>query len=67
MTPRACTLAAAIRNDPDMLVPNNLGDVLYTSNFGMTYGGQPDFDFNTLIVPKEVLEVEEEYRAACAR
>ena len=31
-------LAAAIRNDPDMLVPNNLGDVLYTSNFGMTYG-----------------------------
>ena len=57
-------LAAAIRNDPDMLVPNNLGDVLYTSNFGMTYGEQPDFDFNTLIVPKEIQEVEEESRGS---
>ena len=57
-------LASAIRNDPDMLVPNNLGDVLYTSNFGMTYGEQPDFDFNTLIVPKEIQEVEEEWRGS---
>ncbi len=55
-------LTAAIRNQPDLLVPNNLGDVLYTSNFGMTYGAQPDFDVNTLIVPKEIKSFEEEYR-----
>lgn len=53
-------LAATIRNDPDFLVPNNLGDVLYTTNFGLTYGEQPDFDFNTLVVPKAIQETEEE-------
>ena len=55
-------LAATIRNQPDYLVPNNLGDSLYSSDFGMTYGAQPDFDFNTLVVPKEVVTYEEEYR-----
>lgn len=57
-------LAAAIRNQPDLLVPNNLGDSLYSSNFGMTYGAKPDFDFNTLIVPKEIKSFEEEYRGS---
>ena len=57
-------LAAAIRNQPDLLVPNNLGDSLYSSNFGMTYGAKPDFDVNTLIVPKELVSYEEEYRGS---
>lgn len=57
-------LAAAIRNQPDLLVPNNLGDVLYTTNFGMTYGAQPDFDINTLVLPKAVQTFEEEYRGS---
>lgn len=57
-------LAAMIRNQPDLLVPDNLGDVLYTANFGMTYGAKADFDINTLIVPKEIKEVEEEYRGS---
>ena len=56
--------AAAIRNQPDLLVPNNVGDPLYTSNFGMTYGGQPEFDFNTLILPKELKQVEQEFRGS---
>ena len=47
--------AAAIRNQPDLLVPNNLGDSLYSSNFGMTYGTVADFDINTLVLPKEVV------------
>lgn len=55
---------AAIRNQPDLLVPNNVGDPLFTSNFGMTYGGQPEFDFNTLILPKELKQVEQEYRGS---
>lgn len=57
-------MTAAIRNQPDLLVPNNLGDVLYTTNFGMTYGAKPDFDINTLIVPKEIRSFEEEYRGS---
>lgn len=46
--------AAAIRNQPDILVPNNLGDSLYSSDFGMTYGTVADFDINTLVLPREV-------------
>ena len=57
-------LTAAIRNQPDLLVPNNLGDTLYSSNFGMTYGAKPDFDINTLVVPKEIKAFEEEYRGS---
>ncbi len=57
-------LAATIRNQPDYLVPNNIGDSLYSSNFGMTYGAQPDFDINTLVLPKEVVTYEEEYRGS---
>lgn len=57
-------LTAAIRNQPDLLVPNNLGDTLYSSNFGMTYGAKPDFDINTLVVPKEIKSFEEEYRGS---
>ena len=57
-------LAATIRNQPDYLVPNNLGDSLYSSDFGMTYGAQPDFDVNTLVLPREVVSYEEEYRGA---
>ena len=53
-------LAATIRNQPDYLVPNNLGDSLYSSEFGMTYGAQPDFDINTLVVPKEIVTYEQE-------
>ena len=53
-------LAATIRNQPDYLVPNNLGDSLYSSNFGMTYGAQPDFDINTLVLPREVVSYEQE-------
>ena len=34
-TPPACTCHACPR-EPDILMPNNLGDVLYTTNFGMT-------------------------------
>ncbi len=57
-------LAATIRNQPDYQVPDNLGDPLYTANFGLTYGQQPNLDVNTLIVPKEVVTYEEEYRGA---
>ena len=51
--------AATIRNQPDTLVPNNLGDSLYSSNFGMTYGTVADFDINTLVLPREIVMKED--------
>ncbi|WP_102413101.1 glycoside hydrolase family 3 N-terminal domain-containing protein [Beduinella massiliensis] len=57
-------LAAAIRENPSLLVPDNLGDVLYTANFGMKYNAVPDVDINTLVVPTVVQDVEEENRGS---
>lgn len=53
-------MAATVRNNPTFLLPNNLGDVLWTTEFGMTYGQEADFVFDTLVFPEYVGITEEE-------
>ena len=53
-------MAATVRNNPTALLPNNLGDVLWTTEFGMTYGNDADFVFDVLTFPQTVGVIEEE-------
>lgn len=45
-----------VRNNPVAAIPNNLGDVLYTSNFGMQYDKAADINANTLVLPREIVD-----------
>lgn len=47
-------MAATVRNNPTAVLPNNLGDVLFTTEFGMNYGQKADFTFDTLVFPQMV-------------
>jgi beta-glucosidase len=53
-------MAATMRQDPTTELPTNLGDVLYPSGFGMSYGKDADIDLNTLVMDQVVEEVEVE-------
>jgi beta-glucosidase len=53
-------MAATVRQDPTADLPNNLGDVLYPSEFGMSYGKDADINLNTLVMDQVVEEVEVE-------
>ena len=53
-------MAAAARNNPTIEMPNNLGDVMYTTNFGMNYTDKADIVCDTLVVPQTVVSWEEE-------
>ena len=51
-------MAMLARENPSILMPNNLGDVLYTTNFGMTSSDPADIELSLLTVPEAVLTVE---------
>lgn len=51
-------MAMLARENPSILMPNNLGDVLYTTNFGMNYSDPADIELSLLTVPEAVLTVE---------
>lgn len=51
-------MAMLARENPSILIPNNLGDVLYTTNFGMNYSDPADIELSLLTVPEAVLTVE---------
>ena len=51
-------MAMLARNNPEIDMPNNLGDVLYTTNYGISYSNPSDIQFDLLTVPQEVGEVE---------
>ncbi|MCE5344408.1 MAG: hypothetical protein LLF96_12620 [Eubacteriales bacterium] len=51
-------MAALVKEDPTYELPNNLGDVLYTTDFGMQYGKEAAFTFDTLVLPKTVVTEE---------
>lgn len=53
-------MAATVRQDPTALLPDNLGDVLYPANFGMSYGDDAQIDVNTLVMDQEVTTTEQE-------
>ncbi|MBQ2951986.1 MAG: glycoside hydrolase family 3 protein [Clostridia bacterium] len=53
-------MAATVRNNPTAQLPNNLGDVLWTTEFGMSYDQPADFEFLALTFPQVVGVVEEE-------
>ena len=51
-------MAALVKENPNYELPNNLGDVLYTTDFGMKYGQVANFTFDTLVFPKTVAQEE---------
>ena len=51
-------MAATVRNDPTAMLPKNLGDVLYPSDFGMRYGEAADIDLNTLVIDPQIVTEE---------
>ena len=51
-------MAMLARENPSILMPNNLGDVLYTTNFGMNYSDPADIELSLLTVPEAVFTVE---------
>ena len=53
-------MAATMRQNPSADLPNNLGDVLYPSGFGMRYGQAADINLNTLVMDQIVVEQEVE-------
>ena len=56
-------MAMLARENPSILMPNNLGDVLYTTNFGMNYSDPADIELSLLTVPEAVLTVEVDGKA----
>lgn len=44
--------AQMMRNDPTIQIPNNLGDPLFPADYGLTYGEEAQFSFNSLILPR---------------
>ena len=53
-------MAATVRQDPTALLPSNIGDVLYPSNFGMRYGEPSNINLNTLVMDQKITTVEQE-------
>ena len=50
-------MAMTVKNDPAFELPRNLGDVLFTSNYGMSYAKPADIQLCLLTVPEEVISV----------
>ena len=45
-----------MKENPDVAVPNNYGDPLIPYEFGMHYGAESEFVYDTLVIPTEVVE-----------
>ena len=55
-------LMQLVKNNPTVALPNNVGDVLFTSNYGMSYDQPADITANTLVLPAVAREEEREVR-----
>lgn len=53
-------MAMMARENPTLDMPTNLGDVLWTANFGMGYSAAADIELCLLTVPQEATVVETE-------
>lgn len=50
-------LLATMKTSENHTVPNNWGDPLLQYQYGMKYGAQPDFVYDTLVLPRATHEV----------
>jgi beta-glucosidase len=53
-------MAMLAKENPNIAMPNNLGDVLYTTDFGMNYSNPASIEFSMLSVPKTAKSVTSE-------
>jgi len=56
-----------LKNDPTAKLPNNVGDVLFTSDYGMAYDKPADITANTLVLPAVAVETEREVRGVMTK
>ena len=49
-------MAGTVCQNPEAVLPNNLGNVLFPNGFGMRYGQTADISLNTLLVPQDVVD-----------
>lgn len=49
-------LLALMRENPEISIPNNYGDALLCYEYGMRYGEEPEFVYDTLLLPTEVVD-----------
>ena len=45
-------MAMMAKDNPNLVMPNNLGDVLFTTNYGMSYSKAADIELSLLTVPQ---------------
>lgn len=50
--PTRLYMAMLAKENPNIVMPNNLGDVLYTTNFGMSYANPADIQLSLLTAPE---------------
>ena len=55
--PTRLYMAMLAKENPTIVMPNNLGDVLYTTDFGMSYANPADSELSLLTVPQTSEEV----------
>ncbi len=53
-------MAMMAREDPTVDMPKNLGDVLYPTNYGMSYSNPSDIVLDLLTLPQILMQVEQE-------
>ncbi len=53
-------MAMLAKNNPTIEMPNNLGDVIVTTDYGMSYTNVPDIQLSLLTLPQHVEAVEVE-------
>lgn len=51
-------MAALVKNDQYIEMPNNLGNEMVTAMYGMSYGQDADIELKWLLAPREIAEVE---------
>lgn len=52
-------LLATMKEDPSKAIPNNWGDPLLCYEYSMRYGAEPAFEYDTLVLPFTVTQVEQ--------
>ena len=55
-------MAMLAKENPTIDMPNNLGDVLWTTDYGMSYSDPADIQLSLLTVPQTTEEMEVEGR-----
>lgn len=51
-------MAQLAKDNPNIVMPNNLGNEMVTTKYGMSYGQDADIELKWLLLPRETAEVE---------